>query len=121
MRHDSCLRSPLSLRSVSLGVDDAKRGPANRETAPIVALQTRGQYSTPKGTRVTELCKPRSELLWCYSCRWAVYGPFLNPLMFFAREPLTFFQRVPGIGMAVGVVIGAVALLANWPDEAENS
>ena len=41
--------------------------------------------------------------------------------MFFAREPLTFFQRVPGIGMAVGVVIGAVALLANWPDEAENS
>ncbi len=42
MRHDSCLRSPLSLRSVSLGVDDAKLGPANRQTAPIVALQTGG-------------------------------------------------------------------------------
>ena len=120
MRHDSCLRSPLSLRSASLGVDSAKQGPADHQTAPIVALQTGGWYYTSNGTRVTELCKPRSELLWCYSCRWAVYGPFLNPLMFFARAPLTFFPRVPGIGMAVCVVIGAVTLLANWPEEAEN-
>lgn len=40
MRHKSYLRSPLSLRSVSLGVEDAKQGPANHQTAPIVALQT---------------------------------------------------------------------------------
>ena len=87
MRHKSYLRSPLSLRSVSLGVEDAKQGPANHQTAPIVGSTNFVASTLPqRGARVTELCKPRSELLWCYSCRWAVYGPFLSPLMLPARE-----------------------------------